>query len=78
MKISYTSNHNSSFENSNNKFKTCFTDINNRGANFVDDVENLITSLTRMTSLSQSRQVKKKNDLGYSARLALIQICKFI
>ena len=52
--------------------------INNRRANFVDDVDNLITSLTRMTSLSQSRQVKKKNDLGYSARLALIQICKFI
>lgn len=31
-----------------------------------------------MTSLSQSRQVEEKNDLGYSARLALIQICKFI
>ena len=57
--------------------KTAIT--NSRGANFVDNVDNLITSLTRMTSLSQSRQVKKKkNDLGYSARLALIQICKFI
>lgn len=56
--------------------KTAIT--NSRGANFVDDVDNLITSLTRMTSLSLSRQVKKKNDLGYSARLTLIQICKFI
>lgn len=52
MKIFYIFNCNFFFENSNNKFKICFIDINNRRVNFVDDVDNLIILLIRMILLS--------------------------